>query len=279
MRQLDPQFLLRLQSGVTSICKCWQITSINGDKICITEHDEDVVFNNEKYQKTALNNQSIDKATNQINRTNFSGVFDIDAINADKIKLGHFKNAMVKLFIVDWQMPQYFCQYFCGFIGDINYNNQEFEFEIIGVESLLNQNIGRKFGKMCDANLGDGNCKLNLIDFQKNGQIIDYISKSKLQISILGSIDLGIYANAIIEFTNGNLKGQKFEFAKLNQINSNFEIELIDVLPIAPRNDDEIIIYPICDKTISKCGQIFNNAKNFRGCPYMPGESIIYASP
>lgn len=52
-------------------------------------------------------------------------------------------------------------------------------------------------------------------------------------------------------------------------------IELITPVPTNTVSGDKLILVKLCDKSILTCGKVFNNNVNFRGEPYLPGDSLF----
>ena len=44
MKTLSPSLTAHLQSGATTLCWCWRITTRAGERLGFTDHDRDLVF-------------------------------------------------------------------------------------------------------------------------------------------------------------------------------------------------------------------------------------------
>lgn len=281
MRNLDINFQNRLNSQVSTFAKCWHIIGKMGNEICITEHDEDIIAfgktfkSNNAFNATNLDLQNLPNA----NRGAIEGAISIDGITENDILLGRFDNAQILLFLIDWQMPQYFVQIWQGIIGDIKLNGQVFEFELSGLESQLGKNIGRKFSRICDADLGDTKCTINIENYAQSGNVIENISPSQLKANFAIAPIFENYINGKLKFTNGTMQNFECLISSIESTGNAYLVTFKGQIAQKYNIGDQIKIYQSCDKNFSTCKGRFNNGANFRGCPHMPGESIIYASP
>lgn len=281
MRNLDIGFQNRLNSQVSSLAKCWIIIGKTGNEICITEHDEDIIAMGKTFKSAnAFNATNLDlQNLPNSNRGAIEGAVAIDGISENDIILGKFDKAKIGLYLIDWQMPQYYVQIWQGIIGDIKLNGQVFEFELTGLESLLNKNLGRKFSRICDADFGDAKCTINIENYALSASVIEKISNSQIKVNFAISPVFENYKNGKLKFTNGAMQDTEFSIASIESTGSAFLINFKTQIAQFFNIGDAIKIYQSCDKNFATCKSRFNNAANFRGCPHMPGESIIYASP
>lgn len=44
MRTIPPALQLKLESGITTLCRCWIVTRADGVRQGFTEHDQDIVL-------------------------------------------------------------------------------------------------------------------------------------------------------------------------------------------------------------------------------------------
>lgn len=282
MRNLDAGFIARLQSSSTSLCRAWTFLRTDGFELNLIEHDEDVVFNTRNFIKLhSIDTGQIENlfALNQ-DSASFEGGFGAGGFSLNDINAGLWENAKATLYVVDWQSPQYFVQIWQGQINAIKYDNYSFEIDLIGLEAALNQTIGRSFSRLCDANLGDAKCSVNLNSITNkistiiNGNIDFY----GFEVASFASSNESQFLNGKISFKSGALSGQSYEIKEIIH-NSNVQFKFRNQLKALPQIGDAIDIFIGCDKSFETCKSVFNNRANFRGCPHLPGESIVFATP
>ncbi len=50
-------------------------------------------------------------------------------------------------------------------------------------------------------------------------------------------------------------------------------------LPFTPAIGDDVYIFPGCDKRLATCRDKFDNVRNFRGFPHIPGNDAMTQYP
>lgn len=282
MRNLAPQFAQKLRGSLNTLCRAWIFTRNDGLVIRVIEHDESLTIDGEVFTKAnTVATGQIESALNlSPDSANIDGVFDAAGQSEASFELGNWNQASAKLLVVDWQMPEHFTHIWSGHVNGIKRNNLGFELDLVGPEHRLNHQIGRSFSRRCDAILGDGRCGVNLNQAGRKfiGAISAAISGDKIAINSFAASDDATFIGGTIEFRSGILSGQKCAIKSINR-NALVEFELDTELPILPNIGDTIDIYIACDKNFDTCKTRFDNIQNFRGCPHMPGESIVFAGP
>lgn len=280
MKIIPTELKERLNQNVTSFCKAWKIINKTGKEICFTEHDEDIIINGKIFNAIGGNIGAIDmQSALNSDRAIIIGAFNVENLPQEEIEAGLWNGAIFEAIFVDWKMPQFYQIFWGGIIGDIKFNGFNYEFELIGHEAKLNQNIGRKFTRNCMAQLGDENCKISAqSNYKFTSNIIEFIGANIIKTAKIQGIDLNDFTNGKLIFKNNVLKNMHYEIDKIILNNDVFEIILKQNLIIKPQVNDQIDIIKYCDKSFSSCKEKFQNQLNFYGCPFMPGEGVIYAA-
>lgn len=267
--------------NLSTFAKAWRIKNQASQEICITEHDEDIIINGKIYKSMANEIGAIDINSNlETNRGLFIGVFDDGFINSQSIAAGLWNDAEFEIILFDWVNPQNYRIIWGGIIGNIKLKQHGYEFELLGYEAKLNQNIGRKFSQKCCANLGDENCAISQNSGFKQSGSINFIN-NKNNLSLYFEIDFSHseFKNGEIFFISGALKSLKYKINSIDKNGNIYEVALIDNLILMPQIGDLIEIIKPCDKDFETCKTKFQNSHNFYGFPHLPGEGVIYASP
>jgi hypothetical protein len=94
-----------------------------------------------------------------------SGVISSDAISAEDITAGLYDAAMVRVYTVDWTTPSEYVLTGAGTLARLECRGGvaeggSFVAHIEGPAAKLDRVIGRRFGFLCDAALGDARCGL-----------------------------------------------------------------------------------------------------------------------
>ncbi|KAF0183865.1 MAG: hypothetical protein FD163_2059 [Hyphomonadaceae bacterium] len=282
MRILAPQFAEKLRGSVNTLCRAWTFTRKDGTILNLIEHDEDITIDGTLFVKAnAVAIGQVESAFSlSPDSASIEGIYDANGQSETSFVLGNWNNAQAELFIVDWQSPQYFIQIWSGYVNSIKRTNIGFELDLVGSEHQLNNQIGRSFSRRCDAKLGDGRCgvNFNLAGRKFTSAISGIINSYNIKVSSFAASDDAPFIGGFIEFKSGILIGQKYQIKNLVR-STLVEFELASELPVLPSNGDVIDIFIGCDKSFEVCKVLFNNIQNFRGCPHMPGESVVFAGP
>lgn len=280
MRSLSQGFAAKLALGVTTLCKCWEFTRKDGVAVRFSEHDRELVIDNQIYSPIGnISFGQIEVHSNLVpDSATASASFNIDAISAEDILLGRWDNALAALKIVDWQSPEYFVEIWSGRISGFLQNDFGFELELAGHEKALDVPIGRSFSRFCDANLGDGRCKIDLTQHGRtqNTQIVEIQSDRRLKLSHNFTRQAHEFIDGKIIFKSGAFKDIAFQIVNCESQGDYFEIETNSPTLIAPLIGDNVEIIIGCDKSFETCKTKFANVDNFRGCPHMPSETDAF---
>ncbi|MEK7660820.1 MAG: DUF2163 domain-containing protein [Pseudomonadota bacterium] len=282
MRILVPQFAEKLRGSVNTLCRAWTFARKDGIILNLIEHDADVTIDGTLFVKASA------VATGEIltahslspDSASIEGIYDANGQSETSFLMGNWNNAQAKLFIVDWQSSEYFIQIWSGYVNSIKRTNIGFELDLVGPEHQLNNQIGRSFSRRCDAKLGDSRCGVNLIltGHKFTSAISGIINSYNIKVSSFAASDAARFIGGFIEFKSGILVGQKYQIKNITR-STQVEFELASELLVLPSNGDAIDIFIGCDKSFEVCKVLFNNIQNFRGCPHMPGESVVFAGP
>lgn len=283
MRNLNPGLALHLASGATSLCTCWQVERADAVVLGFTDHDRDINFGGVTHEAaTGL------QASEMIARTGFSvggvevsGGLISDRITEEDLQCGLFDNATVNIWLVNWSDPNERELLRTGHIGEIAREDGTFRAEIRGLASALDQEQGRIYQPLCDADVGDARCKVDLNNSNNTatGQIASSDNAAHLTATGLSVFDNGWFTGGLLSFTSGANIGKAVEVTTHRKLGGldHFDlwhpmIGLIDV-------GDTITITAGCDKRFSTCQEKFNNHLNFQGFPHIPGTDFMLSYP
>jgi uncharacterized phage protein (TIGR02218 family) len=162
-----------------------------------------------------------------------------------------------------------------GSLGEVQRGRTGFQAEVRGLAHILNQPVGRAFGYSCDADLGDARCTVMLAAFTGTGIVASVADNRRLTVAGIESYADGWFTNGKLIFTSGANEGRAMEVKRHGVSSLGVSIELWQPMSETIAVSDAFSITAGCDKLFKTCKTKFNNAANFRGFPYMPGNDAI----
>lgn len=262
----------------TTIAKICKLTLRNGKKLGFTSFDKDIIFEDEPDLVYKAFNGMTPSAI--VSSTDYSpdnleveGFINSEEITETKIKLGEFDYADVVFGAINWNDKPYNWTKVdilrVGKTAEIRIENGKFIAEIFGLMNELNKNVGPLYQSTCRAMLGDNKCKVNLDNYKYPGSVLGVIENIKFDTTLTNPDNH--FNNGVVVFLTGENAGMSYEVKSFLdaivelQIPANFTIS----------SGDTFEIYRGCDRTIKTCQDVFGNAINFRGEPYIPNSGDV----
>src|SRR6185312_3915417 len=135
MRNIPSAFQAKLDSGVTTLCRCWLITRNDGVTLGFTDHDEDVVLGGVTcLAGTRLTgSEATQKLGMAVDGSEISGALSADSLSEDDLAGGLYDAASVAIWLVDWGEPTLSVLLAQGSLGDIRREGAGFTAEVRGL--------------------------------------------------------------------------------------------------------------------------------------------------
>lgn len=277
MKSISADLQAHLDSGATTLCWCWKIVRNDGVTQGFTDHDVKLTFDGVTYEAasgfTASEVQS--SLGLAVDNLTVNGALSSDTINESDLAAGLYDDASIEIWRVNWQSTDQRVLMRKGSLGEVQRGRTGFQAEVRGLAHILNQPVGRAFGYSCDADLGDTRCTVVLAAFTGNGIVVSVADNRRLTVSGIESYADGWFTNGKLTFTSGANEGRAMEVKRHGVSNFGISIELWQPMSEAIAVSDAFSITAGCDKQFKTCKTKFNNAANFRGFPYMPGNDAI----
>lgn len=245
-----------------------------------TSWDSDLIINGETYKSNAgiVPSAVASKSDMSVDNSEVSSYFE--EITEVDILSQKFNNAKVTAEIYnigDTLAP--LISLFGGEIGQIKATDIGFTFELRSKSHYLNQAISVKTSDICRHKFCDSKCGLNIENYTLQGFTITEIVPSQFSIKGLkitpappgintpqiiygnGNFESSI-RNGYIQFTSGELTGQKFDIKDTYEVDP--EVKLWQSIPLGLAVGDSFNIVYGCAKTAEAC-KSYNNFANFGG--------------
>jgi uncharacterized phage protein (TIGR02218 family) len=282
MRTIPSALQAKLETGCTSLCRCFIVTRGDGVVQGFTDHDEDVVVG--AVTCAAGTGLSASEATQKLglaaDATEFSGALAADTLNEDDLAAGRYDAATVELWLVDWSEPELRVLVAKGAIGEVKREGNAFTAEVRGLSERLAQQTGRLYATTCSADLGDARCKIDLTApaFRGDGTVAAVTATSSFTASGLAAFADGWFTGGKVTFTSGANAGASVEVkTHRNGAAVTFDLWQAMAEPIAA--GDTFTVTAGCDKAFATCHDRFDNVVNFRGFPHIPGNDFVIGYP
>lgn len=285
MRTVPPALQAKLDSGATTLCRCWIVTRNDGVVQGFTDHDEDVVVAGVTCRaRTGLTaTEASQRLGLAVTGGEFAGALNDDTLNEDALAAGHYDAASVDVRLVDWSAPSLNVLMTKGVIGEVRRDGQAFTAELRGLSHRLAEESGRLFTATCSTDMGDAKCGIGLASPTYTGRgAVDAIdATSSFQANGLDVYDDGWFTGGKLTWSAGANAGLAIEVKGHRNAEVGVTLSLWQAMPQEIAIGDTFTVTAGCDKRFATCVQKFSNAANFRGFPHIPGNDYIvrYAVP
>lgn len=283
MRNLPDGMQAHLDSGATTLCRCWRLTRSDGLVLGFTDHDRDLSFDGATFEAAAgfEASEMVSALGLGVDNLEAAGALSSAHLSEEALSAGLFDNALVEIFLVNWAEPDQRLLLRTGNLGEVRRSDNAFAAEIRGLAHVLNQPHGRVVQFACDADLGDARCGVDLDDpaYKTSGTIGELRDQASFAASGLESFATGFFSRGLVAFTSGANSGLAMEVKAHRTAAAGAEIDLWQPMRRQLAVGDTFEIRAGCDKQFVTCRQKFANGLNFRGFPHMPGNDFAMSYP
>jgi uncharacterized phage protein (TIGR02218 family) len=283
MRTIPSDLQTKLDSGVTTLCRCWIVTRRDGVVQGFTDHDEDVIVDGVTCR--AGSGLSGSEATEQlglaVQGSEISGALADEALREADLAAGRYDAAAIEVHIVDWSEPALRLLLSKGVLGEVRREGAAFTAELRSLTHRLAEESGRLYTATCSADLGDARCTVDLADpdFRGSGTVAALDGAAVFHATGLGAFADGWFTAGKVTFASGANVGLAVE-VKVHRVDSGgVLIELWQQMPEVIAVGDAFAVTAGCDKRYATCRDRFANGINFRGFPHIPGNDFVVRYP
>ncbi len=283
MRAIPANLQSALDSGASTLARCWKVVRSDGSALGFTDHDRAISFEGLEFEpESGFTPSAIEAGTGLAADTHeVTGALSSDRITPADIARGLYDRAEVTLFLVDWTDPAARTVISRGLIGDIRHGAVSFEAEVTGISDLLSQPVGRAYLHSCPCRLGDGKCGMDLgaPGLGGAGTVLSVTGAQRFEVDGFSAFSEGWFTGGVLTWTSGlnaGLEGHVKVHLGLGP-KALVELWLSPVFEIS--SSDAFTVTAGCDKTMEACGTKFGNLVNYRGFPHMPGDDVAAQYP
>ncbi|MGV3490138.1 MAG: DUF2163 domain-containing protein [Devosia sp.] len=283
MRTLEAGFAAHIESGATTLATCWRIVRADDVVLGFTDHDEALSFGGTDYLPAhgLDGGERAGKLGASVDTSEVVGVLHSDAIAEDDILLGRFDGASVETWRVNWRDTTERLLVSRTTIGEIVREDGVFRAELRSGQHAINQPKGRGYQALCDAELGDVRCGVDLGDpaYRAEATVVGVRDRFRIVVEEIDGFEPGWFAFGLAAWGDGKRVGLR------DRVVTHERLGGVDVLGfgsavgdwVAP--GDALVLTAGCDRRFATCRERFGNTINFRGFPHIPGNDFVLRYP
>lgn len=257
-----------------AVATWWRIERRDGMALGFTSHDRDIVFAGLRYRtapgmvpSAMRKSASIEQDTAEI-----AGALSHDAISESDLLAGRFDGASITMGLVDWETLEAE-SLFAGSIGSVGREGAQFSAELASLKHQLFRELVPRTSPTCRAEFcGDG-CTLPIARFTHEATLSE-LSNGGLWIRAVNQ-DAAKFCFGWVRPVDGPDAGTLFRI----RATQDDWLVLDRALSTGTKIGMRIILKEGCDHTLATCAQRFDNAINFQGEPFMPGNDLLTRYP
>ena len=276
MRTVPTALAAHLAGEATTTCHCWRVTRRDGTVLGFTDHDHDLAFDGTVFLAASGFSGSEAEAESGLaaSADEVAGGFSSEAISEQDLAGGHYDGARVERLLVNWAAPGEHMLLDVREVGEVMRAGGEFRAELRSMAHRLAQPQGRVYNRRCDAELGDGRCRVNLAAWTGTGTIIAVDDAGRVSVSGLSAFSDGFFRLGVLVLADGRrLDVERHERRPDGSADLTFWLPPGE----GPEVGETFTITAGCDKTFPTCKARFGNHLNFRGFPHVPGSDFAYS--
>jgi uncharacterized phage protein (TIGR02218 family) len=282
MRAIPSALQTKLDSGVTTLARCWKLLRRDGVVMGFTDHDRDLVVGGVTFRAGTgfSSSEAASRFGLAVDGAEISGALADEQLTDADLAAGRYDAAQVETWLVDWSDPQLKVLTARSTLGEVRREGQAFVAELRGLADLLSQESGRLYTVRCGADLGDARCKIDLANpaFRGAGAVSAVEGTSIVVASGLDGFADGWFSLGRLLWSSGANAGLAIEI-KEHRLAGQARLTLWQAMPEPIAIGDSFAVTAGCDKSFATCRARFANTDNFRGFPQIPGNDFLIGSP
>jgi len=278
-----------LEGSSLTVATLVRMTRRDGTVLGFTDHDTDLVWDGDTFYASGgyVPTSIQTTATLSVDNLMIEGPFTTTLPKADLIA-GLYDKCTIEVMLVnyaDLTMGAMVLQ--AGEIGEVTLMDYQFKAEFRSKIDKLQAQVGEVTTPDCRAALGDSRCGITLAEWTETGDVsavtddktfaatIDapYVAVMNTHADNADIRASGWFDGGRLTWTSGDNNGLSMEVYAQTYAAGSFSFTLFLDMPYDIGVGDTFSVYPGCPKLISTCISKFDNVLNFRGEPFVPGET------
>ena len=283
MRATPAALVAHMAGSVTTLAYLIKLTRTDGVVLAVTDNDQAIVYGGTTYVSTVGINASAIQTTASLSVDNLeaNGFLSAMGINDADIATGLWDYCDARVYRVNYADLSMGDEKLArGWLGEISTARIEVKTEIRSLTQKLQSRLGEIVTPHCKADTFDARCKLVAIEgtWKFSGVAVSTVVAAQRQFTasaLTQAVDF--FTAGKVVWTAGLNAGLSKEI-KTHAASGN--ILLQEPMPYAVSVADTFVIFVGDRKRYAEdCLGKFNNAINFRGFPFLPGDDLLMRGP
>lgn len=252
----------------------WRIFRVDGVTLGFTSHDAALKFDGLCHLAApGLMPTAIRRTTDlESDSAEVRGALSHSSISDRDLTAGLYDNAAIAIGAVNWETLERQV-FYTGEIGTLEDDGTAFGAELLSAKSWLDNDLVPRTSPTCRAAFCGAQCGLSRAKFTIRKAVLDIdLDRNSVSFDVSNPNN---FINGEIRFIDGAQTGIRFGVMGMSG-----EHLILD-RPIHPEsvNTTFAVLREGCDHTINTCTSRFDNAANFRGEPFLPGNDLLARYP
>lgn len=258
-------------SALTTLAFLWRLERGDGITLGFTSHDQDVQCGGLVYKAAPGMVPSAIERNDQLSAANISlaGALTSDAITEQDLRLGRWDGALLWLSMCDWtdaSTPP--LPIVRGELGTVDVSDNGFKVELRGATVVFEAPVVEQTTPDCRAILGDKRCRVSMAGRIHRARVVSISGETVIIDSAAAD---GLYNFGSLRWLEGESAGLKARI--VSSVGAMLTLQEPPTTLIT--SGTAIELTEGCDKRFATCATRFNNALNFRGEPFLPGNDLL----
>lgn len=265
-------FFSRELEGVATF---WRIFRRDGVTLGFTSHDRDLRFDGVDHRAAPGMLPSAIRRNSglEADSAEIQGALTSDAISAADLEQGRFDGARVLVGAVDWETLERHILY-SGSVGTVRQDATQFTAELKSAKSALDADLIPRTSPTCRAEFCGPGCALNASRFTHEAKLSTIDAETNAVAFSTGPASANMLDGSV-RWVDGPQAGLTMHIVDLSAEGLILDTALDPHLMIGT----SALLFEGCDHRLATCHSRFDNAVNFQGEPYLPGNDILARYP
>lgn len=259
-----------------TVATFWRILRGDGVTLGFTSHDRDLWFDGVLHRASpGMVPSAIRKSADfEPDSAEARGAITHEAITGEDLAAGRFDGAQVRIGLVDWESGEHDVLY-AGAIGAVAEENGGFSAELASRKAELRRDPVPRTSPACRAVFCGPGCNLNPLRFTREVRLAAIAPLANAAV-FEGMPDPARHAGGTLRWLDGPQAG-----LAMGVMAGDGSGGLVLDVPIDPATPagTRALLREGCDRTLETCATRFDNALNFRGEPFLPGNDLLVRYP